>query len=501
MKREDSLSMTQWRNLFRTLFFLSMATVASHLILETTENSANPAIFYMLSIFLISRYTTGYIWGILASIVGVIMVNYLFTYPFLQFDFLRVGYPITFVGMFTVSLITSMTTIRLNAQKTDAINREQILKKINDFNNHLLLAKTREEMLQLSISFLSELNKAEVLFIPIDAYKEDFDDFSSINTNENNEVSQSATVNDFIQNAILDNKIHSFTEEEKHFSFIPVSSAEHVWGVLVLISPLTSVADTEINQLIIPQLSLAFEHYSLIEHHQTLVMESEKEKMRSNLLRAISHDLRTPLTSIIGASSTYLEAKDYLNATNKDKLIYGILEDANWLINMVENLLSVTKISQKTALVKKSVESVEEVVSEAMVRFQKRYPDSQVMVKVPKEFLMVPMDGTLIEQVIINLLENAIKHSNSKKPVELSVEKISEQKVQFSIKDYGKGIPSDRLASIFDGIPLSEEDKNDRNKGMGIGLSICKTIIVAHQGQINASNHKEGAIFTFCLPI
>lgn len=493
--------MNQWRNLFRTLFFLGMSTLASFLVFESTRSSANPAIFYMLAIFLISRYTTGYIWGILASITGVITVNYLFTYPFFEFDFIRVGYPITFVGMLTVSLITSMTTIRMNSQKVEALNREQILQKINGFSNHLLLAKTRKEMLQLSISFLSELNNAKVLFIPIDAYKEDFSDISFLEEKETNEFSQSTTVNNNIQQAILDNKIHSFTEEDKHFSFLPVSSAEHVWGVLVLISTLTPVANTELNQLIIPQLSLALEHYSLIEHHQKLVLESEKEKMRSNLLRAISHDLRTPLTSIIGASSTYLEAKDYLNETNKDKLIYGILEDANWLINMVENLLSVTKISQDTALVKKSLESVEEVVSEAMVRFQKRYPNSQVIVKVPKEFLMVPMDGTLIEQVIINLLENAIKHSNSKKTIELSVEKISQKSVQFSIKDFGKGIPSDLLSSIFDGIPMSEEDKNDRNKGMGIGLSICKTIIVAHQGQISASNHKEGAVFTFCLPI
>lgn len=491
--------MSQLKNLLYTLLFLTAAMAASQLLFKPTESFTISAVFFTLAVFLTSRFTTGYIWGILSSIAGIVIVNYFFTYPYLQIDFLRIGYPITFVSMLIVSLITSMTTIRLNIKNQEMLNQKLLLEKLNEFNNHLLLAKNSEEMLKLSISFLSELNHAKVSFVPNNTYKNHFLNMS-FTTKEDQKYFNSNTILEFIQRTIKENKIQTFTKEEQHYLFLPVSSAEHIWGALILYSP-SPICEMELNQLIIPQLSLAFEHYYLIEHHQKLMIESEKEKMRSNLLRAVSHDLRTPLTSIIGSSSTYLEAKDYLNDANKTKLIAGILEDANWLIHMVENLLSVTKINQDTALVKKSLESVEEVVSEAMIRFQKRYPNSQVEVNVPKELLMVPMDGTLIEQVIINLLENAVKYSNSQKPIRLSVEKKSEQEAYFSVKDFGTGLSSDHLSAIFDGTPLLKEAKNDRNKGMGIGLSICKSIILAHQGKINAANHEEGAVFSFSLPL
>ncbi len=174
-----------------------------------------------------------------------------------------------------------------------------------------------------------------------------------------------------------------------------------------------------------------------------LTIDREKETMRSNLLRAISHDLRTPLTGMIGASSTYLEAKDYLDEEARDQLVMGIHEDANWLLNMVENLLSVTRIQSDgegaETSVKKVLEPLDEVVAEAMHRFRKRYPESTVRVKIPDEFLMVPMDPTLIEQVIMNLLENAWVHSGEKEPVDLKIRQ-EDQNVVFYIRDQGDGI-------------------------------------------------------------
>lgn len=487
-------------DLFRFIILLGSATLASSFLFITAGNSTNCAIFYMLAIFLISRYTTGYIWGILASIAGVIAINYFFTFPYMKIDFLRDGYPITFSGMLTVSLITSTTATHLNTQKQEALSREKMLEKINHFNNHLLSAKNKEEMLKLSISFLSELNKADVLFVPNEIKKETISNYSVNHYDKSHVDLNDPLIKEYIKNTLNSNELMTLTKEEMYYTFLPISSSLHKWGTLVLYSRQPQTAQMELNRLMIPQLSLSLEHYSLIEHHQTLIMDSEKEKMRSNLLRAVSHDLRTPLTGIIGSSSTYLEAKAYLNEESKDKLIRGILEDANWLLNMVENLLTITKISQETALVKKVFEPIEEVVSEALMRFQKRYPKSHVIVKIPDEFLMVPMDATLIEQVIINLLENAVKHSNSTKATEFTVENLHSE-ISFSIKDYGQGIPEERLSSIFDGSPISTNDKNDRKKGMGIGLTICKTIILAHQGRILASNHSDGAIFSFYLPV
>lgn len=223
--------------------------------------------------------------------------------------------------------------------------------------------------------------------------------------------------------------------------------------------------------------------------------------MRANLLRAISHDLRTPLTSIIGSGAVYLENSSRLTDLEKTDLVSHILEDSNWLLNMVENLLSVTRINNETAKVNKSLEPVEEVLSEAVIRLRKRLPDLAVRVRVPDDVLMVPMDAVLIEQVLINLIENAIVHSQSTEPVECYVED-EDTKVAFHVRDYGIGIPPEKLVTIFDGSSYSwtASASADGRKGMGIGLSICKTIINAHGGSIGAVNQTVGAEFYFTLP-
>lgn len=225
-----------------------------------------------------------------------------------------------------------------------------------------------------------------------------------------------------------------------------------------------------------------------------------KEKMRANLLRAISHDLRTPLTGIIGNSESILENSDMLTDEEKNSLVGNINDDANWLLNMVENLLTVTRINGETAKVSMSTEVVDEVVSSAVTQFRKRFPEAELDVSVPEEVIMADMDPMLIGQVIINILQNAEIHAHSKKPLELTVDTDAEN-VIFSIKDYGVGIEKARLNTIFDGDDFKgESSSSDKHKGMGIGLSICKTIINAHGGNIIARNHEEGAEFVFTLP-
>lgn len=237
----------------------------------------------------------------------------------------------------------------------------------------------------------------------------------------------------------------------------------------------------------------------IIYHRETLLREAETEKMRANLLRAVSHDLRTPLTGMIGNSSIYLENYDSLSDAERLELVRSINGDANWLLNMVENLLTVTRIRGDNFKIKTSFESVEEVVSEALLRLNKRFPKSKICASVPEEILFIPMDAVLIEQVIINLIENAIVHSNSTKPIELIVDQTPTQ-VSFIIKDYGKGISPERMNQLFDSGGCPTEDRADAHKGMGIGLSICQTIITAHRGEIYGENHANGAQFCFYLP-
>ena len=236
-----------------------------------------------------------------------------------------------------------------------------------------------------------------------------------------------------------------------------------------------------------------------IAEREKELAEADREKLRANLLRAVSHDLRTPLTSIIGSSSSFLENYRDLSEADRLELVSNIKEDSEWLLNMVENLLTVTRIDDTSDnKVKKSAEVVEEVVSEAIRRLQKRLPDVRIRVSMPTDFLMLPMDPTLIEQVLINLLENAVIHSGSTEPVDLAIRE-EEELVVFSVRDYGKGIDSAALPHIFEGQQLSSETP-DGHRGMGIGLSICRTIIQAHGGTIRAENREKGAEFIFTLP-
>lgn len=244
----------------------------------------------------------------------------------------------------------------------------------------------------------------------------------------------------------------------------------------------------------------AKEQASRIQEGEKLLMEAEKEKLRANLLRAVSHDLRTPLTSMIGASSSYLDNENTLTADEKRELVGQIQEDAHWLLHMVENLLSVTRISGSgTNVLKKSPEAVEEVLFDAVATAKKRYPDLRIHMHIPDDFLIAPMDPLLIKQVILNLFENSYYHARSVRPVDCTLDSDAGF-VRVCVRDYGDGIPAEKIESIFDAAPSAPTSASDTRKGMGIGLSICKAIVTAHGGEIRAQNRPDGAEFYFTLP-
>lgn len=226
--------------------------------------------------------------------------------------------------------------------------------------------------------------------------------------------------------------------------------------------------------------------------------QSDTENMRTNLLRAISHDLRTPLAGILGNTLVYLENQKTLDETEKKNIVASIHMDSSWLINLVENLLAVTRIKNDLVSINTKEELVEEVLSEALQKVEKRHPGCVIRVKIPDDFIMLPMDAMLIEQVTINLLENAILHSGSSTPVDIVVEDVREY-ISFTVRDYGSGIPENMLENLFRGAAYSSP-AFDAGKGAGIGLAICKTIITAHHGTIRGRNHGYGAEFVFTLP-
>lgn len=237
-----------------------------------------------------------------------------------------------------------------------------------------------------------------------------------------------------------------------------------------------------------------------IKHQNELRFESEQERMRANLLRAISHDLRTPLTTICGASSILLENRDDLSKEQVDRMLKGICQDSQWLSRIVENLLSITKLEAGEVSIVKAPTVLDELIDSVLVKFQKRYPDTTVDVDIPDEFIAIPMDALLIEQVLINILENAVQHAENMTKLSLKVFTISDKAV-FEIADNGCGIKEDRMPYLFTGYYRAHSADVDSKKcNAGIGLTVCRSIINAHGGDIRAENIKSGgALFRFTL--
>ena len=228
--------------------------------------------------------------------------------------------------------------------------------------------------------------------------------------------------------------------------------------------------------------------------------EAEREKIHSNLLRAVSHDIRTPLTGIVGATNVLLEQDADLTPQQRRELLQNANEDAQWLIHIVENLLSITRIGAgEDARVTKTPEAAEEVIEGAVGKFRRSYPQIDVRVNLPEDFFLVPMDPLLIQQVLTNLLENAAVHGVTTTQVTVSLEKRGRW-ARFTVEDNGRGIPELRLHNLFDGTQSAQQ--GDSTRSMGIGLSVCKTVVAAHRGKIKGEKKKGGgARFTVDLPL
>lgn len=253
--------------------------------------------------------------------------------------------------------------------------------------------------------------------------------------------------------------------------------------VMLVISVMTSALTTKIKQ------------------QEKIKAESEKERMRGNLLRAVSHDLRTPLTSIYGATSVIMDNYDSITKEKQLRLLREIHEDSQWLIRMVENLLSVTRIDDSVTKIVKAPVVLDELLDSVIVKFNKHYPNQRVIVDVPNEFISIPMDAILIQQVLMNIMENAIMHAKGMTELQVEV-RIEDDKAVFEIKDNGCGIAEERLERLFTGYLDREESvpADGSRNNMGIGLSVCSTIIRAHGGSIYAKNRPQGgALFGFSL--
>ncbi len=495
---------TLWDALI-TILLLGAATLVSAVIVKLSGSYNNLAVIYVLAVALISKFTAGYLWGILAAISGVIGTNYFFTYPYHALNFTLAGYPISFISMLVVSIVISTLTAQVKEQARLSALREKRTDNLYEFSKKLLMANGTTRIVNLTLEYFYKFAQRSIIFYTDDPDNSQGVIKSTCTRHESMLLSQNeraAAHQAFASSSRTGAGTATFSQANG--LYLPVVSHGKILGVAGLFyeddEPLDESMLTFLD-VILSQTSMAIERQRLSDQQQKIIVDAEKEKMRTNLLRSVSHDLRTPLTSIIGASSAISENKDLIDSETHDKLINDIHEEAEWLIRIVENLLMVTRISEGPATLKKPPEAVEEIVAEAVSRIKSRFPLAKIHVTVPVEFLIVPMDATLIEQVIINLLENAIRHAGKELPIDLNVT-VTGNWATFCVRDRGNGIPENEMSTIFKGYPVEKPRSSDSFRGAGMGLSICMSIVKAHGGKMSAANLKDGgAVFTFMLPI
>lgn len=228
---------------------------------------------------------------------------------------------------------------------------------------------------------------------------------------------------------------------------------------------------------------------------------SRQERLRSNLLRAISHDLRTPLTSISGNAGVLMEKSIQLSEEKKQQIYASIYDDAMWLINLTENLLSITRIENGTVHLQMEAELLDDVFHEALAHIDRQSSEHQIHMELEDDLLMARMDARLIVQVIINLINNAVKYTQKGSNITLSGRR-EENMAVISVADDGPGISDEAKEHLFDLFYTAEHGKADSRRGLGLGLNLCRSIVNAHGGSITVSdNRPQGSIFTFTLPL
>ncbi len=228
--------------------------------------------------------------------------------------------------------------------------------------------------------------------------------------------------------------------------------------------------------------------------------EAERQKTYANLLRSVSHDIRTPLTGIVGATNVLLEQENRLDPEQRRSLLENVREESQWLVRVVENMLSITRLGAENTALRKTEEPAEEIIEGAVAKFTARHPEIAAEVEVPQELLMVPMDALLMQQVLTNLLENVADHGETATEVKVCLRRRDKKWAQIRVADNGCGIPKEKLHTLFKGFCPAAAQFEDIQRNMGIGLSVCHTIVEAHGGRIWAEN-QGGAVFTVELPL
>lgn len=478
-----------------------VATLLSLLFRSIGFHESNFIMTYLLATFIVSNLTEGYIYGILASIQGVLVFNYFFTEPYYTLITYSPEYPVTFVFMLFVSLTTSTLTGQAKRESRRAELREQRLNVLYQFSRKLLSVKTMNQVAEVSATDISQLFNTSVIVVLSNIQGEMEIKHTKGSYLFDSEKDIAARTEVFFIGTPCGSGTNLF--RDIHTYYFPVSGQSGVLGIIGLYIRndyhLSDDKKAFLNTLG-AQIALVTEREHLYEKQHKVKVQMEHERLRGDLLSSVAHDLRTPLTSILGSTSTIIENYNILDDELKLEFLNGIFEEAGWLSSLVENILIMTRFESSNIVLNKNMELVEEIVAEAVLRVSRNINQHKIIIDIPEELLLIEVDGILIEQVLVNLLNNSVKHAPNDSNILISVVKDIDQ-VFFSVSNDGPVIPEEALPHIFDRYYTIKDNVSTRH-GFGLGLAICKSIVEAHGGNISVANKKpHGVVFKFNLPI
>lgn len=489
-----------------TLGIMFLATTLSFFFRYIGFNESNFIMAYILGVLIVAKQTNGYVYGILASVIGVSLFNFFFTEPYYTFMAYRSDYPVTFIIMLIVASITSTLTAKAKQETRLSSLREKRTQILYEITKGLLKVRGVHQIAEVGGRDVAKLFNCSVIIAMVNSADDLGEPYIlAYNNDERANIFKSfperqAVAETFRTGNPAGAGTDVFVDSPAYY--LPVKGQSGTLGVLGVScfdGKFLSDEQKRLLEVVTTQIALAMEREWLSEKQQKSKMDVERERLRSNLLRAISHDLRTPLTGILGAAATILDNDEVLDKKVKRELLQGVHEDASWLIHSVENILNITRIDEGIEM-KKNMEAVEEIVAEAVLRIKKLAANHIIEIDIPTDLILLPMDGTLIEQVLVNLIDNALKYTPFGSTIGIKTQ-IEGEKVVFEVSDNGKGIPEEDIPFIFDRFYTAPTISTGR-RGTGLGLAICKSIITVHGGEISAFNNTSGgATFRFILPL
>ena len=492
-------------DLLKSAGILVLVTLIGLLFYNFGFTEANIITLYILGVMLISVYTRSSICSFVASIASVLTFNFLFTVPRFTLQAYDSEYPITFLVMFLASLLTGSLASKLKSHAKRSAQVAWRTKLLFETSQNLQRTHTQEEIISVTAKQLLKIFQRDIVVYSIDEKGLLEPEIFLVDGAASPQRYTTAKEREVAQWVLSNNKragAGTETLPDARCTYLSIRTGERVYGVVGIATsdkPLDSF-ESSILLSVLGECALALENQKNVEEKEAAAVLAKNEQLRANLLRSISHDLRTPLTSISGNASNLLSNGPLFDAKTKEQMYADIYDDAMWLINLVENLLSVSRLEQGRMNLHLTTELIDEVVAEALRHINRKRAEYHFHVQSSDDYLLAQMDAKLIIQVLINILDNAMKYTPPGSDIEIGW-KQEGKFIYISVADNGPGIPDQAKPHIFDMFYSASNQIADSRRSMGLGLALCKSIVNAHGGEIVVSDHKpHGSIFTFSVP-